>query len=290
MATYLDGMSNQDYRNPEEGVSTSTVKDFLTDPASIKWGQDAPQDLSAMPAIDFGTDFHAYFLEPEEFKKNYKVLPTFNRRIAEEKKGELILIEEWKQQGIIAVKPEDLKKLEQMRLSALAHPTVKAVMQLENGIAERSFFWTDPNTGVKCKCRPDWLVTGITDDNRPAFMPSHCNTLVMDLKTIAKIDAIQMQVEKLKYYVQDAFYTDGVELVTKGNVCFLFVFVSTSFSLGRYPVVPVILTETARFDGREKITQALHGISEFQRSHESVWQTVITMDRPAWATKEEGEF
>ena len=284
---FIDGMGNEAYHLPSNGASTSTIKDFMKDPASVVWGRNAPQDKSKMPAIDFGTDFHAYFLEPEEFKKNYKVLPTFNRRKADEKQAELDLIAEWDKQGIIAVTDEDFKKLEHMRLSAMAHPTVNAVMNLKNGIAERSFFWEDEQTGLRCKCRPDWLVTGITDDNRPPFMPSDCDTLVMDIKTIAGLDRVQAQIENFKYYVQDPFYTQGVQAVTQGKVCFLFVFVSTTLAIGRYPVQPVLLNDVAVFDGKREIADAMPKYAEMLKASESVWQTVITMDRPSWATREE---
>ena len=289
-ARYVDGMTNDEYRRSENGVSTSDIKNFMDDPASIQWSKEAPQDRDAMPAIDFGTDFHAYFLEPKEFEKHYRVMQKFNRRKADEKQLELETIAKWKELGIIAVTAEDFKKLESMRLSALANPTVKAIMALENGVAERSFFWSDENTGLLCKCRPDHLVTGINDSNRPQFMPKHCDTLVMDLKTIAGIDRIQTQIETLKYYVQDAFYSQGVEIVTRGNVCFVFVFVSTTMALGRFPVQCVMLTDAAKFDGKEAVTQALSDYDYFQNSDDSVWQTVKMMDRPMWATREEGGF
>lgn len=287
---YIDGMPNTEYHKPEHGISTSTVKDFIADPALVKWSRSAPQDIDQMPAIDLGTDFHSYFLEPELFKETYQVLPEFNRRKPAERQAELDLIEQWKSDGIIPVTHEDMKKLEHMRLSAMAHPTVKVIMELEGGIAERSFFWNDPQTGLACKCRPDWLVAGITDNNRPAFMPDHCRTLVMDVKTIAGLDRIQKQVETFKYYVQDPFYSNGVCNVMGGDVCFVFVFVSTTLAIGRYPVQAVMLSEAAKFDGENEIRETLPKIAEFNNSGDEVWQTVLEMDRPAWATKEEDLF
>ncbi len=275
---YVDGMPNEEYHDPETGYSTSTIKDFISDPASVVWGRNAPQNKDKMASIDFGTDFHSYFLEPDVFKQTYKVLPVFNRRKPAEREEEQSLIEEWKRLGVIPVTSEDMQKLEAMRQSALANPTVKRIMSMDNAIAERSFFWTDKDTGLNLKCRPDWLVEGVNNNNRPAFMADDETTLVVDIKTIAGFDRMQNQIEQLKYWIQDPFYTSGVSQVTDTKVCFVFVFVSTVMSLGRYPVRVVQLSEAAKFDGKYEKDKALQELAMC-----SDWETVVTMDRPMWA-------
>jgi len=284
---YIDEMSNADYHNPDKGLSTSVIKAFTEDPSSVVWSRNVTPDTTKMPAINFGTDFHAYFLEPELFAQKYRVLPEFNRRKADERSAEKKLIEEWGDEGITPVKTEDMEKLQQMAASALAHPTVSELMSLD-GICERSYFWTDLETGIRCKCRPDRLSENLTDNNRPAFVPNHFDSLVVDIKTTDNIDRIADQVEKFKYYIQDPFYTEGVSLVSGASVAFVFVFVSTTMSIGRYPVRVAMLSEEARFDGRTAIRQALKRYSEMQK--ESDWNTIVTVDRPYWATKEEAIF
>lgn len=284
--TFVDGMTNDDYRQLNRGISTSDIKNIIKDPASLIWSQNANQDKNKLSTIDFGTDFHLYFLEPETFNDMYRVLPVFNRRKPDEKIAELDLIEKWRKEGIVPVKAEDFEKCKAMRDSALAHPTVAAIMSM-SGVAERSYFWTDPLTGIRCKCRPDWLVEGINDNNRPPFMSDDCTTLVMDVKTIGQIDRIQPQIEDLKYYVQDAFYSRGISAVNNTSVCFVFAFVSTSLSLGRYSVQVVMLNDAARFEGLQECKEALQTYSTLMASDESAWQTVITMDRPTWAKRDE---
>jgi len=220
---FIDGLDNDEYHNHELGLSSSNIKDIIDDPALIMWREAANQDMSKLPAIDFGTNFHSYFLEPDRFKEQYQVLPMFNRYKKEEKQAELDLIAEWQKKGITSVKNEDMDKLKAMQESAMAHPTVNAIMSL-SGVAERSYFWKDKDTGVICKCRPDWLVENLNKINRPIWVPDNCKTLVMDVKTIAQIDKMNSQVENLKYYVQDALYTRGIEQVTGTNVCFVFAF------------------------------------------------------------------
>ncbi|WP_299078026.1 PD-(D/E)XK nuclease-like domain-containing protein [uncultured Paraglaciecola sp.] len=282
---FTDGLPNDEYHKPEKGLSTSDIK-RMDDPASIIWNRTAEQDTSKLSAVDFGTDFHLYFLESDSFHEKCQVLPVFNRRKPAEKQEELDMIADWKSKGIIPVTNEDFNKCKAMRESALAHPTIAAIMAL-GGIAERSYFWTDPKTGVECKCRPDLLVLDINDSNRPSFMPAHCTTLVFDVKTIAQIGRIQNQIEELQYFVQDAFYTRGIEQVTGSKVFFCFGFVSTSLSLGRYPVKVVALSDTAKFDGRRLIDEKLAEYSALSAGDKSSWQTIVEMDRPYWATKDE---
>ena len=205
------------------------------------------------------------------------MLPVFNRRKPVEKQAELDLIDEWEKKGVIAVTDEDMKKLEAMRQSAMAHPTVNRIMSME-GTAERSYFWTDDETGMKLKCRPDWEVQDITDKNRPSFMDYDEEVLVVDAKTIAGFDRMETQIEKLKYWVQDSFYTRGVSKVLGKKVCFIFIFVSTTMALGRYPVKVVKLSESSKFDGDEAINAALQSMSTRED-----WETVVTLDRPMWA-------
>ena len=287
MTDFIDNLPNDEYHKPERGFSSTNVKDILKDPALIQWARAAEQDNDKMPAIDFGKDFHSYFLEPDVFAKTYKVLPEFNRRIVAEKEAELATIAAWESNGITAVKAEDMQKLEAMRNSALAHPTVAAIMAL-NGIAERSYFWTDELTGVECKCRPDWLVLDITDKNRLPFMADDETTLAMDVKTIARIDRIQAQVEELGYFIQDAFYTDGIAQVTGTKVCFVFAFVSTSLSLGRYPVQVVMLDTFAKLDGKGKVLEALGTYAQLSIVElDCAWQTVRSVGRPHWANRDE---
>lgn len=287
---YIDGMPNHEYHRRENGCSTSVIKNIVDDPALVKWGERASQDKSKLAAIDFGTDFHLYFLESEEFERTYKVLPVFNRRKAAEKQEELDLIKQWRSEGIVPVTSEDFEKCKAMRESALAHPTVAAMMAL-NGIAERSYFWTNKKTGVECKCRPDWLVLDINDGNRPRFMPPKCTTLVMDVKTIARMDKVQSQIEELKYYIQDAHYTEGVSQVTGTDVCFVFAFVSTTLSLGRYPVRVIALSDAAKAEGRQDADEALDAYARIMSEEDdAAWETLQILDRPSWATREEAIF
>ncbi|URN11311.1 PD-(D/E)XK nuclease-like domain-containing protein [Streptomyces radiopugnans] len=81
------------------------------------------------------------------------------------------------------------------------HPLVGPLLKPGTGIAERSIYWTDPATGVRCRCRPDWLRT----------LPGL--TLCVDYKTCrdASPEAIAKAIRDHAYHQQDPWYIDGIE-------------------------------------------------------------------------------
>ena len=283
---WYDGISNSDYHN-DDSVSKSGLDLIAIDPASYLWRKDAPVDTEKLKALDYGTDFHAYCLEPELFKKKYKVLPVFNRRKDAEKKAEIELMDEWKESGIIPVKSEDMVKLEMMRGSLMAHPTARAIMDMK-GVSERSFFWEDDETGIKCRCRPDKIIE-LPDNHGFRFIESEATHLVVDLKSTGDINKIEKSIEEFRYFVQDPFYSLGVETVIEfSKVDFLFVFVSTTIDCGRYPVRVVRLSATAKFDGKEEYRKNLNSLSSMKKPND--WLSVLEIDRPQWAVKQREEF
>lgn len=57
-----------------------------------------------------------------------------------------------KADGKEVISQETMDTLEAMRIALYATPFVKKLIY---GKHEESFFWTDEETGVECKCRPD---------------------------------------------------------------------------------------------------------------------------------------
>jgi hypothetical protein len=64
-----------------------------------------------------------------------------------------------------------------------------------DGMAEQSAWWLDPETGLLCKCRPDW--------SRAGFL--------VDLKTTTNASpaGFARAVERYRYHVQAAYALDG---------------------------------------------------------------------------------
>jgi len=107
---------------------------------------------------------------------------------------------------------ETMLAIRSIELSILRHEG--ATRLLRTGMAEMSGFWTDSETGVQCKCRPDWLVT-----------VDEVVTGIVDVKTCAdaSADAFARSVASFGYDLQAAFYQDGLKALTGKTLPFYFI-------------------------------------------------------------------
>jgi exodeoxyribonuclease VIII len=148
------------------------------------------------PAMVLGSALHARVLEPHLYADEYIVAPEgIDRRT---KEGKLRWADfEAEAGGKTVLKAEDAAQIEGMARSVQRHPAARAILRLP-GKCEQSYFWTDETSGEKCKCRPDWH-----SDNKQ---------LIADVKTTedASPRGFIRSVMKYRYYVQAAFYSQGI--------------------------------------------------------------------------------
>lgn len=88
-------------------------------------------------------------------------------------------------------------QLHAMRDAVMAHQAAGALLTGAPGKAEQSVYWIDAETGLLCRCRPDfWRQDGI----------------VVDVKTCedASPEGFAKAVANWRYHVQHPFYTDGI--------------------------------------------------------------------------------
>jgi hypothetical protein len=135
-------------------------------------------------------------LEPEQFRKNFIVQPSFDRRTKEGKANHELFMSDLPKDAILGTQDE-MDVVEGALKSALAHRSLSSL--LIQGVAERSLYfeWN----GVKCKCRPDYLTQ---------LGGEPC---IVELKTTqdARWEDFQWSIKKFKYHVQAAFYIEGVK-------------------------------------------------------------------------------
>ena len=143
-------MTNSDYRKAE-GVSSSELKQMVKSPAHYRYWKDNPDDTDT-PALLFGRACHKYVLETYDFYKEFAVAPNVDRRTKEGKELWSKFVAE--SEGKDVITEEQFEVIDAMRNAMLATPFVS---KLINGEHEISLFWTDEDTGIKCKCRPDSL-------------------------------------------------------------------------------------------------------------------------------------
>lgn len=239
-AFYKDGLPNAAY-HAHEAISKSQLDYISRAPALLEWSKKAPRDEDAVKAFDFGTALHALILEPEDFAATYVEEPEFNRRTNAGKAEAAAFAEEHADKKILSA--ADYSALMLTRESALAHPTIRQIIEAE-GVAERSYFWTDPETGVKCRCRPDRELTKMR--------------WFADLKSTDKLSHFHYSAVDFRYYVQDAYYSQGYEAVNGHPLdAFLFLAVGKTRSAGRYPVEVYTLPTEVKEEGAREVRRCL---------------------------------
>jgi hypothetical protein len=148
------------------GISRSGLMEFKRSPYHYWYKYLNPEYIPepSTPAQTFGNALHSYVLEPESFAERYFVIPKFNKRT---KLG----TERWQLMKLEIGHREILSEAQWQTLQAMADSLRKnkLVLQLlESAQIEKSLYWTDPDTGILCKCRPDILRSNLVCDLKTA--------------------------------------------------------------------------------------------------------------------------
>lgn len=207
MKNKFELMSNAEYRK-REGLASTDIKRMMKSMAHWKYFKDNPEEERDTPSLKFGRASHKFMLEPYDFDNEFIVSPKIDRRTKEGK--EQYAAFEKEADGKEIIDEETYEKLTKMRDALYATPYVK---ELINGEHEKSFFWVDSKTGIKCKCRPDSFGT---------FKGQH---IIVDYKTTtdAETEAFMRSALKYNYDVQAAHYTAGLEEIYKNEYIFVFI-------------------------------------------------------------------
>ncbi len=214
-----------------------------------------------------GTLAHCAVLEPDEFDRRYVVGPDVTRSTKVWKEFEASL-----PNGVVGIKPDQREVAMRQRESVLALPDVREALAV--GHAETSAAWIDPDTGVLCRCRPDFT--------HPV---GESGVILIDLKTYsdASPDEFARQAARKRYEVQDAFYSDGYAHASgKDVLAFIFVAVETEYP---FTASAVMFDDISKQSGRAKYQSNLQTYAQCQQSGE--WPgpgtgiKLITL--PTWA-------
>lgn len=212
---------------------------------------------------------HCAILEPEEFGKRYAVGPDCSRATKMWKEWEASL-----PGSMEAIKLDEYETAMQQRESVLKLPGMAEI--LSAGKAEVSAFWEDPYTGVLCRCRPDFA--------------AECGVL-LDVKTVGNSSPsdFRLQAARMRYDVQDAFYTEGYSIASGSPVDrFLFLTVETA-----YPYLAAVheLLPESKEAGSEKARIALNVYAECLRTNEwpNYGSEIHQIQLPVWALTYQGD-
>ncbi len=223
------------------------------------------------PAMQLGTAFHVALLEPGIFGETFVVAPKFDRRTKDGKAE----AEAWEAEnaGKTALTAEQMAAIEQMVASVKQH--AGASMLLGCGLAEMSAFWIDQETGIECKCRPDFLA-----------MAGETITGIVDVKTCcdASADGFARAIATLGYDVQAAFYQDVLKALTGRTIPFYFIAVEKE---APYAVAAYKASDDVIEVGRAKYRGALQLLKWCR--HRGSWPSyqpngeIETINLPRWA-------
>jgi hypothetical protein len=179
------------------------------------------------------------------------------------------------ERGNVPILRTELDAALEMAESIKAHKTAHALLTMP-GKPEVSLFWIDPDTGVKCRARVDWL----PDKQEGRRM------LFTDLKTTSRSAAkteFAKSAADLGYYGQATHYADGIKALGLDDdpVC-LFVAVETT---APYAVA------VHDFSGREDRRLAIATVEHCRRLYRECIETdewpaygqgVIQNELPQW--------
>lgn len=193
----IHGMANDEY-HATPAVSNTVLSSMARSPAHCfaLHVADDRRKQPASPAFFAGTLAHCAILEPDALLDRYILKPAGLDMRTNDGKA-------WKKAlpaGLLMVDSDQYETALAQRDAVRAVPELDEL--LASGVAEVSAFWTDDETGLSCKCRPDWVHT--LSDGR---------VILVDVKTT--IDASPQQftrsVWRYGYHRQAAWYSAGYE-------------------------------------------------------------------------------
>lgn len=257
----FDGIPQKAYRRVD-ALYFSGLKHLDKSPAHFQEAILNPPEQTA--AMRFGSAVHSAVLESGIAAGEVLSVDVSTRTTKAYKEFEAA------NPGKIILLQDEMDRVKAIVSALQSHPTVRALLQ--KGKAEQSVFWNDPETGVLCKCRPDYL----RDDG-----------IVIDLKTSsvggASERGFQRAIMDYGYHWQSAWYLDGIsQIMGKQLNQFVHIVVETEapHAIGVFVLDDASL-ERARVDIRRLVgvyTDCLHS---------GEWpgysQEIQNISLPSWA-------
>lgn len=211
-AHWAEGVPNDVYHADRTSVSSTGLRRLLKSPKTFKAALDGPP-IEPTEAMKFGTLVHHVILEGADFLKRYVVAPEFvgltkDGRESKQSASAKAKRDEWHTEQILAgnviVEQKEFDDVRGMLDSVLLHQDAFAL--LKNGVTEVSGYYRDPETGILCRLRPDYI--------------SMQHMVIVDLKTTRSVEEEEFSkaIWNYRYDFQIAMYGEGAEQICQRKV------------------------------------------------------------------------
>lgn len=261
------GMSNEAYHSGP-GISKSGLWTIHTKtPAHYKYPAEKEMTPQKQANLDWGTGIHIAILEPNDFEKKVYRGP-------EDRKGN-----KWKDakefcelEGKLLLVQSAYDEVCAARDAVHADPWINSIITGGKPVIEASGYWIDEETGMMCRCRPDFYRSDLG--------------VILDVKSTvdAMAEKFSRHVIDLGYHVQEPFYSDGWRALGQNVDAFVFLAVEKEapFAKAVYELPPSIVAE-----GREIARKALKEYAECSKSGKwkSLPEGVQELKFPRWSYK-----
>lgn len=236
-----EGIPNEAY-HAGPGVSKSGLWTIATkSPAHYKFGV-----RKQSHAFDMGEACHLAILEPHDFEARVYRGPDDRRGNKWKDAAEWCAGE-----GKLLLTSGDYDAACTIRDAVHADPWVNSIITGGNPEVEASGYWIDPATGALCRCRPDLYRADLG--------------VILDLKSAASAhpDAFARAVVNYGYHAQEAFYSDGWQMLGRqvDGWAFLVFEKEPPYAYAIYELPPSIVEE-----GRAQMARALETYAECERA------------------------
>jgi hypothetical protein len=273
----VDGLSAEDYHADKTSISSSGLRALLNPgcPAQFKYDRDHPQ--APKREFDLGNAVHTSVLGEGHDIVEITGFTDYKKADARALRDEAYAA------GKVPLLPKEKVQVDEMAAAIRRHKDAGPLLAPGMGIPERSIYWTDPATGVRCRVRPDWLIV------RPEI------TAIVDLKTTtdANPEACSKAIESYSYHQQGALYIDGVQAagLAPEGARFFYVFQSKK---APYLITVRELADQDQDIGRARNERALRIYADCVANDEwPDWtgpvDTIPQIGMPTWATLRQAE-
>lgn len=185
------GLTNAEYQKAP-GLSFSGLKEFAETPAHYQAYLRRPAEAETA-SQRLGTLVHLRTLEPHEYDARVAIVDG-NRNSNAVKEQ----VQAAQAAGKYVCKSDEHDLACRMADAVHAHARMREVFSVPGGVAESSIFWTEPETGIALKCRPDYLLQR--------------ESIIVDLKYYSDLNPrdLERQIFRMKYHWQAAHYLSGL--------------------------------------------------------------------------------